>query len=371
MTRILVIEDEPNILHNLLEILEMEGYEAEGASDGLQGIHAACSDPPDLILCDIMMPQLSGYEVLQQLRSEPDTTDVPVVFLTALNAWDDIRRGMELGVDDYLTKPINPAELLGAINTQLQKRSQRANHYQAQLHHLRASLTRTLPHELRTPLTGIIGSAEFLMTKYQKIEPERARSMAEVIMKSALRLQRLVENYLLYAQLEIAAHDPELLQYFREQCVDHPAHIISESAREQAARMGRLDDLRLYVTDASLAMAGENLEKLVEELVANALKFSQNGDEVRVEAGETPSRSYFIRIVDQGRGMTAEEIAMSGPYMQFNRALHEQQGVGLGLAIARRLVELHDGQFAIDSAPGAGTTITIALPVCTASRQPN
>jgi DNA-binding NarL/FixJ family response regulator len=121
MKRILVIEDEPQTRENLVTILEMEGYQPLTASDGRAGLEAAKRELPDLVLCDVMMPEMDGYAVLEGLRAHPETISIPFIFLTAKGDRKDLRAGMNLGADDYLSKPVTTAELLDAIGTRLQR----------------------------------------------------------------------------------------------------------------------------------------------------------------------------------------------------------------------------------------------------------
>ncbi|MBT9317392.1 response regulator transcription factor [Leptothoe spongobia] len=133
MVKILVIEDEVEIRSNLIELLELEDYDVVGADNGVTGLIGAVEHTPDLIICDVMMPELDGYDVLQALRQDPKTLAIPFIFLTALADKGDIRRGMVLGADDYLTKPFARSDVLTAVETRLQKQAaskSRANHAQ-------------------------------------------------------------------------------------------------------------------------------------------------------------------------------------------------------------------------------------------------
>ncbi|MEG3892671.1 EAL domain-containing response regulator [Microcoleus sp. MON2_D6] len=129
MKKILVIEDEQVIRENILKLLKAEGFDVTGAENGSQGLYAAVSNLPDVIICDVMMPELDGYGVLMALRSNPVTATVPFVFLTGKADRSEMRQGMELGADDYLTKPFSKAELVGAISSRLKKQEAVAEQY--------------------------------------------------------------------------------------------------------------------------------------------------------------------------------------------------------------------------------------------------
>jgi signal transduction histidine kinase len=190
--------------------------------------------------------------------------------------------------------------------------------------------------------------------------------MGQVIGDSGRRLERLVENFLIYAQLELFSTDPVKISALRGKQTTQPVRVIGNHARRQAELVGRLADLELTVADASVPMSEEYLGKVVDELVQNALKFSSTGRRVRLELSETEA-ALTLSVSDLGRGFSTEQISRVGAYMQFDRKMHEQQGLGLGVSIARRLTELHGGTLAIQSQRGAGTTVQVRLPKVTAS----
>ncbi|MBD2312317.1 response regulator [Desertifilum sp. FACHB-1129] len=171
MKKILVIEDEPTVRANLLKLLDIEGYQSLEASDGHTGIQLAEQHQPDLILCDIMMPELDGYAVLEALRQNPATAMIPFIFLTAKAERNDWRQGMEKGADDYLTKPFTRSELLAAITMRLQRQEAALQQFASERERSSAlmekcaeleqfidakdELLNNLSHELRQPLSNI------------------------------------------------------------------------------------------------------------------------------------------------------------------------------------------------------------------------
>ncbi|MDJ1177342.1 response regulator [Roseofilum sp. BLCC_M91] len=359
--KILVVEDDELIRENILDLLDAEDFEGLGAENGYIGVEIAKAQIPDLILCDVMMPELDGYGVLEELRSEPKTAMIPFVFLTAKAEKNDVRSGMELGADDYLTKPCLPDELLKAINTRLDKQARIKEASQGQLDELRESITRSLPHELRTPLNGIMGFAELMSYEAEDLKPEEIREMADQILESSNRLYRLIQNFLLYADLELVSKNSDRLQQWRSQSTASIRATVEEMISLKADRFGRMGDLKYDLEESPVQIETSRLQKLVQEAIDNAFKFSPTGTPVRVMT-KVKENTVLLTVINSGRGMTPEEIEQVGAYMQFNRKLHEQQGSGLGLAIAKRMAEIHQGSLTITSIPDEETRITITLP---------
>jgi len=361
MTKILIIEDDPQIREEVLFWLSLEDYEAIGASNGREGIELAQSYRPDLIISDIMMPEKDGYRVLLEVRTQPTTALIPFIFLTAKQEKADIRYGMELGADDYITKPFEREEFLRAIQARLNRQQQYTQDSEQQVNRLRQNFLRTLPHELRTPLVGILGIGELLMQDADTLTPAEIADYAGLITNSGQQLYRLIENYLLYTQLEQLAADPVQAALLTQGRVTQTAAILRETSERVANKYARSPDLLLTIQPAVVPIEGQDLTKIIYELVDNAFKFSKAPARVQVNA-TIQDDTYVILVTDQGRGMTPENIAAIAAYVQFERATYEQQGAGLGLAIVRRLLELAGGLFQIESTVNAGTQVRVTLP---------
>lgn len=361
--KILVIEDEVPLLEEVVDLLTFEGFDAIGAVNGQLGVRLAKEHKPDLILCDVLMPELDGYGVIIELQKDSTTSRTPFIFLTARAEKADFRKGMDLGADDYLTKPATREDLLSAIRSRLEKQAALTAHLDG-FYALRETITRTMPHELRTPLAGIMGYADLILENLQQLERDAIGDMLQNIKSFSKRLHRLTENYLLYAQLELTRLDPEHVKEWRQYFVDHPsspAEHIHETARRQASSAKRDADLILEISDAAIPIASEDLKKITEELLDNAFKFSDLGTPVRITAG-LERDMYSICVVDQGRGMTEDQVSHIAAHVQFDRKVYEQQGAGLGLTIARSMIEMYDGSLTIQSSPGEGTSVCAAFP---------
>ncbi|HVO42057.1 MAG TPA: response regulator [Aggregatilineales bacterium] len=361
MAKILVIEDEAELREGILVILSFENFTLLEASNGADGIEIAKRELPDLIVCDIMMPEVDGYQVLLRLRTHAPTATIPIIFLTALNTHTDTRYGMELGAEDYLTKPFRSHELVNAIRVQLRKQALISDLAMQQLNDLREQVLYSMPHEFRTPLVGIMGYAELLAMEANSITPEEISSFANTIFGSATRLQHLLENYIFYTQLRLLHMDPDRLTGLRRNTVQHPQEIIRAQIQQLFERTDRFQDIECVLMDhAVLHMAQPYLEKLIAELVDNAVKFSEKETPIKVSL-QLANSHYAIDVQDCGRGMSPDQIARIGALQQFDRKTYEQQGSGMGLAIVKQIVELHQGEIRITSAPNQGTTVSIRL----------
>ena len=361
MKKILVIEDTPAMRDLIVDTLTMQNFECVSADDGLAGVEAARRLHPDLVICDIHMPRMDGYGVLEAIRSEASMSTMPFIFLSGAAERVNIRRGMELGADDYLTKPFTIQELIASVTAQFEKQATIQRQADRRLEELRGNITMALPHELRTPLNGILGLSSMLLEDGEALSPADVRENLHYIHQSATRLHRLIENFLVYSQIELMIRDPNQEARLR---LGNPVEIVpllTEWAEEVAAVRNRRDDLRLICLRATCSVPAENLKKIFTELLDNAFKFSSAGQPVAVEVVNDRDRLH-VRIQDQGRGFSPDQIARVGAHMQFDRKYYEQQGAGLGLIIAKRLAELHGGRFTVQSEPLVATCVSLELP---------
>lgn len=361
MKRILVIDDESWLREMVHMALEQKGFEVLEAENGAAGIDVARKVLPDLILCDVNMEKVDGYLTLSALRNEPATASVPFILMTGLADHAGMRHGMELGADDYLPKPFSIEALYGAVDARLKKAQAVREEAEKKLSDLRDNISLMLPHELRTPLNGILAYGEILTAEAATLPPEEIREMGQVIHESGRRLERLIENFLIYAQIELLGTDPQKLAALRKKQTLAPGELIERHARAQAQQANRSQDLVLELQNQPIPISEDYLAKIVDEVIQNAFKFSEHGTPVTAKLVEGPG-SVVLTVSDRGRGFSTEHITRVGAYMQFDRKLHEQQGLGLGLSIAKRLTELHGGTLNIESQRDSSTAVTIKLP---------
>jgi signal transduction histidine kinase len=259
-----------------------------------------------------------------------------------------------------VTKPFTVPELLEAIRARLEKRRAIESEVQKLMDELRHNIVSSIPHEFRTPLSNVMGYASILIDEHRSIPADEILHIARRIQGAAARLHRLVENYLVYAQIELAAADSARLNALQSNRLNDPGKLISVIASHKAHEAQRTADMTIEVVDVPVCISESNFMKLAEELLDNAFKFSSAGDAVEIST-ELDDDRYILYIKNQGRSMTEQQIAEIGAYMQFERKLYEQQGVGLGLIIAKRLAELHGGGLKIESQAQQGTAIHVWL----------
>lgn len=359
---ILVIDDEQSVRKLIAEILAFAGFEVLEASGGTSGAQLAKETLPDLILCDVSMPDQDGFQTLRQVRQDANLAATPFVFLTGKTDHEDMRQGMVSGADDYLTKPFSANELIESVQARLDRRSQVSEASEKKLDDLRGNIVHMLPHELRTPLQGIIGFADILQDEYQDMEREQVGEMATHIMKSAQRLHRVVENFLVYAQIQVYRKDQQKLKSLQAETTPVSQEIIQSLIEQCPAAQSRIDDLSLWVAEETVSMSVGDLTKVVLELVDNAIKFSESGTPIEI-TGLADENNYRLSIQDYGRGMTSEQVQHIGAYTQFDRRFYEQQGTGLGLTIAKELVELHKGSLSVDSDAETFTKVELSFQI--------
>lgn len=366
MKKVLIIEDETTVRENLVELLTAEGYQAIEAKDGEEGVSLAWDLLPDLILCDISMPRMDGLGVLSRISRDPATATIPFIFLTARVEREDLRRGMSLGADDFITKPFTIDEVLSAVETRLQKRARIVEQVETKLAGLSRTIQASLPGDLLSPLSVIISTSELLSSAQDagRLDAQQVSALAAEIHRAAGALLRSIQNYMLYSELETIQSDPDRLIALRDSRVFSAQLAVSEVAALKARQENRADDLRLQVEDAPLRISEMYLQRIVEELLDTAFRNAPPGTPVEVFGAQRPEWSqYLLRFTDQGRGILPEHVALLTGRVQPDKIAADSLGSEIGLVIVKRLVELHQGTFTLQSQPRQATVVEVRLPL--------
>jgi two-component system, sensor histidine kinase and response regulator len=368
MPTILLIEDEARLRTEVAEWLTFEGYAVSTAEDGVDGVEACMRHPPDLIVCDISMPRLDGYGVLLEVRSNPTTTNIPLIFLTARAAHDDIRAGMNLGADDYLTKPFTRLELLKAIQSRLETAAARRRKFEQEIEELRTALAQEheqrllkgklvamFSHDFRNPLATILSSISLLRDYADRMDEKRRLAHMNRVDASVRQLLHMLDDMLVVAQMESGNLDfkPEPLhieQFFERiveefQVIHAETHLISFESRYSDSTLA---DPRL-------------LRQIAANLISNAVKYSPQGSEIRVSLNRH-NGGFAFSVEDEGIGISETDQADLFNVFRRGSNVGNISGTGLGLAIVRQAVDLHKGSIRVESQLGSGTRITMTIP---------
>ena len=362
MKKILVIDDTRTFVTGISNILERIGYNVIQAYDGEEGLQKAKVEMPDLILCDIIMPKFDGFHVLEQVRKDEKISTTPFFFVTAFSDGNNKRWSMEKGADDFLLKNEVNARLEPAIKMQFDKHNRIQKRMLQRIKTVGRNISYALPHEFRTALNEISNLANYLHQMSERIPREEIKEISNDIIKSNKRLMKITENFLVYARIQDFHENPEQKIILRKFTTEEPLCIVRNICETYAFNYNRINDI--FVEEGNdhilLEISSENFYKIFTELIDNAFKFSQPGTMINIRHWADDGFMYF-EINDNGRGMTDHHIASIGILSQFEREIYEQQGAGLGLAIAKSLVEIHDGTFKIISKPKVGTDIVFRL----------
>lgn len=359
MSTILVIEDDISVRLPLVDLLELEGYDVVEARDGVEGVELAEEKMPDLILCDVMMPRLDGFGVVKLIRGNPALVMTPFIFLTARIEKIDTEKGLNLGADDYVSKPFDPAFLILRIRSRIKK----YRVMKESVNQVRESLIGKVPHEFRTPLNGILGFASMMKENALILNPSEVRDFSSLIVESGERMLQTVANYVKHLELQVDLGKSDLPEKYKgAHCEVEPKLLDSLLEGLHGQFPLRKGDCEFFIVPARLAVSEDDFLFIFQQLLDNALKFSAPNSRVSLNT-VVDSQHYVVSVADQGQGMDKELIPSLGPFIQLNREANEQQGMGLGLSIVRALCSIYEGSLSITSQPSEGTRVIVRLPI--------
>jgi two-component system sensor histidine kinase/response regulator len=356
--RILVVDDQPMNIQVVGSVLGKLGHEIIPASDGPTALRRVALHLPDLILLDLLMPEMDGCEVCRRLRANPEWSSIPVIFLSAADDKDFIVRALESGGVDYITKPFNQAELVSRVHTQLAWKYARDR--LKQVAEDKDELLGILAHDLKNQLGGMQMSAQLLNERLSRGPSADARTaqLADNIHRTSGQLLAFVKEFLANA----AADHGVTLKLAKLNFSDAAATAVHQY--EEAARRKQLVIKTELTPNGSVVLADPSaLDQVLDNLLSNALKFSPSGRQIMVQVR---AESGFVecRIKDQGPGFTDDDKArMFRRYTRLSaRPTGGEPSSGLGLSIVRKLVLAMHGELICESTPGQGATFIIRLP---------
>ena len=359
---VLVVDDTSANLRLLSGMLKDEGYLVRPVPSGKLALRAAESSSPDLILLDINMPEMDGYEVCQRLKADDGLRDIPVIFISALSETMDKVKAFSVGGVDYVTKPFQFEEVQARVETHLalrrkERQLQESYDQLRQLEELRDNLVGMIVHDLRSPLTGMYGYVELLQTFEAENLSDKGSKYLQQVSDSTDTLIEMVSSLLDVSRMESGE-----MPLNPESC-DLAAIAGDVVEKLGGLRGGRELSLESPDAGATVTCDAELIRRTVQNLVGNSLKFTPADGSVRVRI-EPAGEHVRVAVIDTGPGIPAEyRDRIFEKFGQVELREHRQKrSTGLGLAFCKLAVEAHGGEIGVDSEVGKGSTFWFELP---------
>jgi len=372
---ILVVDDQPANLKIIATVLGGE-YTLSIANNGINALKMLEKGKPDLILLDIMMPEMDGYDVILKIKQTESLKDIPVIFLTAKTDIDDIIKGFNYGAVDYITKPFNPTEMKVRVKNHLSlyhakneitrmyqelKQSQdslkTANEKLEQSNREKDKFFSIIAHDLRSPFTSILGLTDILLAELKNFDPEIIEEYIHDIQNSTSQTLRLLENLLEWArmqqgrmefnptELKLGQLTAEIMDLYQDNAIQKNISLIN------------------HIKDENATGDKNMIRTLLRNLVSNAIKFTPNGGRIELMA-ETGNSETIIAVKDNGTGIRKSDMeklfSITSNYS--TTGTNNEEGTGLGLILCREFVEKHQGRIWVESEFGKGSVFKFSLP---------
>ena len=346
--RILAVDDNPTNIAILEELLS-DDYVLATAASGEEALEIAATFRPDLVLLDIMMPGIDGYETCQKMRADPSLQGTKIVMVSAKAMTSERLKGYEAGADDYVTKPFDSAELLAKVQVYLRLKTVE------EVDRLKTDVLSLLSHETNTPLHGLLLSAGMLLE--DDVSREEKQNCAEAIRHSVFQLHSLFEKVLKLSALKAQTVEWQLSEGDLCNVVQEAIYEQTSLAQEQGVRIEEhfsdMDNIRFDHTQ---------MREVVKILLDNAIRLSPANGDIQVEV-KREGESLALSVTDHGAGIGPDSLPHIFEEFHTGDIRHHSGGHGLSLAIARHILQAHHGTIDVTSTPGVSTTFTVCLPV--------
>ncbi len=353
--KILIVDDTPKNIQVVASILREEEYQMAFACNGKEALDQTKSANFDLILLDIMMPKMDGYEVCERLKADPATQEIPVIFLTAKTETASIVKGFEFGAVDYVTKPFRKEELLARVRTHLYIRK-----LQLDLQEVNAAKDKffsIIAHDLRGPLGALHNVTQLIIENIKNFSRDTLIETFIMQRDAAKNLLALLENLLTWSRIQRGMIEYHPQQTDVERIVHRNLALLTPHAEQKQITLHNSIQPKLIVyADVNM------VDTVVRNLLSNALKFTDTGGNITISA--TPHEQYVdVSVSDTGVGISAKGLSklfrIDEPYQRQGTA--DEEGTGLGLVLCQELVEKNGGTIRVESETGQGTTFTFSL----------
>jgi len=361
---ILIVDDVPANLKVLGDILKSEGYKVRPVPNGTLALQVALKEKPDLILLDIMMPDMDGYEVCRRLKESVLLKDIPVIFISALNDTKDIVKALQVGGVDFITKPFQAEEISARVKTHLKLHLQSVMllEQSKELQQLNASKDKffsIIAHDLRGPLGGFMGLSEMIADESQLLSPVEKQDMIRILSRSARNIYNLLENLLEWSQMQQGhtAFNPQLTG-LKKLVTESTKLLFDVSRKKDISITVDIDNDQEVFADTNM------FQSVIRNLVSNAIKFTPKGGKVIISADLTDNKTSVIAVKDSGIGMNSEMVSnLFRLTVNSSRPGTEgENSTGLGLLLCKEFVERHGGEIWVESEEGKGSLFCFTIP---------
>lgn len=343
---ILIVDDEEDNLVLLEKRLKATGFDTIVAKDGDEALSQTFKYFPALILLDIMMPKKDGYEVLDILRKDDKTKEIPVILLTAKAEVPDKVKGLELGAEDYVTKPFDFKELLARINSHLETKKEYEEKIKGEKLIALSTMMMGVAHEVRNPLVVIGGFSKKLLSMTDETDPRYKYILA--IEKEVGRLEKMINDIYEFKTIEIVCDKQSSINDSIRNVLSRVEKILSEKHIKLITQLSEIETV--------IPMDKNNFEKALQNIIDNAIEAMPDGGMLTV-VSELREKLFIIQIIDNGVGIKEEDLKfIFDPFFT-----SKMEGTGLGLTVAMKIIEKHNGKIFVKSNKYTGTVVTIEL----------
>ena len=361
--KILIVDDTPTNLSILEDILE-KNYFISVAQSGAQALSVTEMFLPDLILMDVNMPDIDGFETCRQLKSREDTRHIPVIFITARVEPDDVIQGFKEGGVDYITKPFNHSEVIERVQThlkiqQLIRQLESKNDQLKELNELKNSFLGMASHDMRNYLSAIKGYSQILQEDKDELPDEMRNQFLDFIYKSSENMLKMVNDLLDVSVIESGKLKLDIQSKSLKEIIEHHIMVNRFFADKKNIR------LQPELEDVPQCLIDENkIGQVIDNLISNAVKFSEQETTVVISLKEKEGKLIFS-VKDEGPGISGEDQAKLFQHFQklSARPTAGESSSGLGLAISKKMIAAHEGHLSVNSQMGSGATFWFEIPL--------
>ena len=352
---ILIVEKENEVREKINNILAKQGFSINYADCLEQSVARINKNIPDIIITGSALPSLDKYDLLSYLRNERELPYIPFIFLTEYQTHKEIKRGMRQGADDYVNIPIEEQDLIDAVNAGLKKRDKMKSH----LDNIRESFALAIPHELRTPIMPIIGLCDLILDDFDSLSKNEIIGYVKTVKENTLKLSKRIEKFIFLSSIRGEAENGFSLKEFKKEKTEIEENYVKNLLKNTIGSYPK-NNFTIDVEKASLAIPDFYLAGLIRELGENAFKFSCANTPIKI-CGCLKEGFYRLSFRNQGRGLTSAQLKKINLFQQFRDVDEPKTGSGLGLFIAKKIVEMFDGKLTVESCPGKCIKVTAFL----------